>query len=517
MLKSRVSAVALIAAGSIVSTASAQPLPRSDLALLNRVSWGASPSSEIEMARVGAEAWLQSQLHPAAGDHLRQEVQAQIAALTISKRSMAELARAAAGANQFANVLPTPEQRQQAQGLYQQGMNELAQEAVTRSLLRDLYSDDQLKEQMTWFWLNHFNVQAGKADVRATVGDFENSAIRPHALGRFRDLLEATLKHPAMLRYLDNADNAVGHINENYARELMELHTMGVGSGYSQADVQQLAAILTGVGIDLGAGDPRVQPAHAADLIHAGLFEFNPTRHDYGDKVLLGHPIKGRGFSEVEEALDILSSQPATARHISTEIAEYFVSDTPPPGLIDAMVQTWAASDGDIASVLNTLFHAPAFRASLGGKFKDPMHYAVSALRFAYDGRTVENAAPLQGWLSQMAEPLYGHETPDGYAMTAAAWDAPGQMAARFEIARQLGAGAAALFKLPVPASAPAGSPAPAQPAPPSAPPGPPQLQSVSADIGAPLSPATSAALAQAATPAEWNTLYLASPEFMRR
>jgi len=234
---------------------------------------------------------------------------------------------------EFGAMIAPRHQRGAARGLYQQGMNELAREAAARDLLRDLYSDDQLKEQMAWFWVNHFNVQAAKANLRAMVGDYENAAIRPRALGRFRDLLEATLKHPAMLRYLDNADNAAGHVNENYARELMELHTMGVDSGYTQQDVQELARILTGVGIDPSPGDPNPGVHPAGDLIHAGLFEFNPNRHDYGDKVLLGHPIKGRGFAEVEEALDILCRQPATARHISLELAQYFVSDDPPDRL----------------------------------------------------------------------------------------------------------------------------------------------------------------------------------------
>jgi uncharacterized protein (DUF1800 family) len=487
------------------------PLSASDVALIDRVTWGASPSAEAEFQRLGRDRWLEAQLHPAPGEHLPPPIQAQIASMTISRRPMGQLVRDSDGANRFASVLPTPELRSQAQGLYQQGMTELAREAQARSLLRDVYSGDQLKEQMTWFWLNHFNVQAGKDNIRAMVGDFENAAIRPHALGRFRDLLEATLRHPAMLRYLDNADNAAGHINENYARELMELHTMGVGSGYTQADVQQLARILTGVGIDQNPNDPKVPPLHAADLIHIGLFEFNPARHDYSDKVLLGRPIKGRGFAEVEQALDILCREPATARRVSTELAQYFVSDNPPPALIDAMAATWARTSGDIAQVLDTLFHSPAFRASLGTKFKDPMHYAISAVRLAYGGRLIENTAPLQNWIAQLSEPLYGHETPDGYAMTAAAWDAPGQMAQRFEIARQISGGAPALFKpaVPAPTAQPAAQPAPAA--------GPPQLQFVSDRSLRPLSPQTSAALDQAASQQEWDALFLSSPEFMRR
>ncbi len=501
---------AVVALAFSALTAVAQPAPidvlgRADFALLNRVTWGASEHSASELERLGAERWLDSQLHPAAGEHLPPSVQSQIQAMAVTREPMIQLARDADGANRFANTLPTPEQRGAAQGLYQQGMNELMREAASRSLLRDVYSDDQLKEQMTWFWTNHFNVQAAKANVRTMVGDYENAAIRPHALGHFRELVLATLKHPAMLRYLDNADNAVGHVNENYARELMELHTMGVGSGYTQQDVQQLAGILTGVGIDLSPADPKVAPKHAGDLIHTGLFEFNPNRHDYGDKVLLGHTIKGRGFGEVEEALDILCREPATARHISFELAQYFVSDDPPPRLVDAMAATFQRTDGDIAAVLSTLFHSSAFRASLGTKFKDPIHYTVSAVRQAYDEKVILNTGPMQSWLGRLGETLYNHETPDGYAMTEAAWDAPGQMALRFDIARQMGAGSSGLFK----ALPPATTNEPEFP----------QLRNAlyQQTVARTLSGPTTATLAKAKSPSEWNTLYLASPEFMRR
>ncbi|TXM87706.1 DUF1800 domain-containing protein, partial [Methylobacterium sp. WL103] len=199
---------------------------------------------------------------------------------------------------------------------YQAALSATARDAAAATILRALASPDQLRERMTWFWLNRFNVHQGKANLRAMVGDYVDAAIRPHALGRFRDLLEATLRHPAMLRYLDNADNAAGHLNENYARELMELHTMGVGSGYTQGDVEALARILTGVGIDARPEDPKLKPERQADLVRAGLFEFNPNRHDYGDKVFLGHAIRGRGWPEVVEALDLIARAPATARAV---------------------------------------------------------------------------------------------------------------------------------------------------------------------------------------------------------
>jgi uncharacterized protein (DUF1800 family) len=337
------------------------------------------------------------------------------------------------------------------------------------------------------------------------IGDYEDQAIRPNALGRFRTLLEATLRHPAMLRYLDNDQNAVGHINENYAREIMELHTLGVGSGYTQKDVQELARILTGVGVDLSPNPPNIKPAYRDLYVRAGLFAFNPNRHDFGDKVFLGHTIHGSGFGEVEQALDILARQPATARHVSLELATYFMGDAPPASVVDRMANTFQRSDGDIAQVLRTLFRSREFDASLGHDFKDPMHYALSAVRLAYDDRVILNTGPIQGWLNRMAEGLYNHETPDGYPMISAAWDGPGQMAVRFEIARQIGSGSAGLFK-------PDGQGAADHPAFP-------QLQNalyfqgLSQTLGAP----TLAALSQSTSPQDWNTLFLSSPEFMRR
>ncbi len=359
---------------------------------------------------------------------------------------------------------------------------------------------------MTWFWFNHFNVHQYKGNIRVLLGDYQDHAIRPYALGKFRDLLAATLHHPAMLRYLDNAENAAGHLNENYARELMELHTMGVGSGYTQADVEALAKILTGVGIDLKPEDPKLKPELQPQLVREGAFEFNPGRHDYSDKIFLGHQIKGRGLAEVDEALDILVHHPATATHLSRQLATYFVADSPPEALVQKMAQAFRTSDGDIAAVLGTMVHSPEFAASLksGAHFKDSVEYVLSAVRLAYDDKVVLNTAPIQAWLNRLGEGLFNHETPDGYALTSTSWNGPGQMMVRFEIARQIGSGSAGLFK-------PDGPNAVERPAFP-------QLQNALYFEGLKqtLTPTTQAALNQAISPQDWNTLFLSSPEFMR-
>jgi uncharacterized protein (DUF1800 family) len=357
---------------------------------------------------------------------------------------------------------------------------------------------------MTWFWFNHFNVHLGKGDIRETIGDYEER-LRHHALGRFRDLLRATATHPAMLRYLDNAENAKGHVNENYAREIMELHTMGVGSGYSQEDVQELAKILTGVGVNFQPGDPNApKPPQHSDHLRNGLFEFHPGRHDYGVKHLLGHTIEGRGFAEVDEALDILARHPATATHVCRQIAIYFFSDTPPDALVQRMAEKFRATDGDIAAVLAVLFKSPEFSGPLPEKYKDPMQFVLSAVRLAYDTKVILNAGPVINWLNRLGEGLYNHQTPDGYPMVAAAWNAPGQMATRFEIARAIGSNAAGLFKAPTPVAVER--------------PAFPQIANAFYfnTLRPTLSEATRAALDQAGSPQEWNTLFLSSPEFMR-
>jgi uncharacterized protein (DUF1800 family) len=344
-----------------------------------------------------------------------------------------------------------------------------------------------------------------KRMLRALVGDYEEQAIRPHALGNFRDLLRATAHHPAMLLYLDNAQNAANRINENYARELMELHTLGVGGGYSQRDVQELARVLTGLGVNLSGEPPRTGRARQADVVRAGLMQFNPARHDYGSKELLGRRIEGRGMAEIDEALDLLARSPATARFISGKIAAYLLAEQPGAAVVERMSRTFTATDGDIAAVLQTLFASPEYKASLGRSFRDPMHYVLASVRLAYDDTVILNTLPMLNWLRRMGELPYNRQTPDGYALDEAAWSSPGQMATRFEIARAIGSGSAGLFRSDeaTPRERPA-FPQLANPA---------YFQAIRPTLG----PATRQALDQAGSPQEWNTLLLASPEMMMR
>ena len=472
--------------------------------LVNRLSWGATSST---MERWSPQSWqtlVREQLHP-AGSRLPSELQQWIDGMTISQTPLPSLVQQLEQQRKDADAITDDVRKKAAQQAYQQELNRLLRETSTRHLLRALYATTQVQEQMTWFWLNHFSVHQGKSNLRAMLGDYEEHALRVHALGHFRDLLGGVVMHPAMLRYLDNDQNAVGHINENFARELMELHTLGVDAGYSQHDVQELARVLTGVGVNLGSGNPALKKEMQTYYVRRGLFEFNPARHDFGDKQLLGHAIHGRGLDELSDALDRLAQHPATAAFLSRKLALYWLNDAPPDALVKRMVQAYLQSHGDIASTLETLFMSPEFQAAAGQKFKDPMRYVVSAVRLAYDQKAVLNVGPMLNWLSRMGEPLYGRVTPDGYPLQSSAWDSPGQMATRFEIAKAIGSGSAGLFKT----EGPQAQERTAFP----------QLSNALyfQSIAKTLAPGTLQALEQAASPQEWNTFLLSSPEMMLR
>jgi uncharacterized protein (DUF1800 family) len=483
--------------------AGAQALPvlhREDTLWLGRVAFGLDSAGVAEYQRLGRERFLEHQLEARDGA-LPAPIAAQINALEISHADPEKWLADVNAQYKTINAMPDGPDKEQARKTLNDHGNTLAYEAIRRELLRAVYSPSQLQEQMEWFWLNHFSVHQYKANLRWLVGDYSERAIRPHALGHFKDLVLATLEHPAMLQYLDNNQNAVGHINENYARELMELHTLGVGSGYTQSDVQQLARVLTGVGINVGA-PPKLKPEWQRLYRRSGAFEFNPARHDFGTKVLLGHTIDGSGFSEVEEAVTLIVQTPACARFISRELARYFVADNPPAPLVERMAQTFMHTDGDIAAVLRTMFLSREFNAVLGGKFKDPMRFVVSAVRFAYDGRPITNTRPMLNWLNGLGEAPFGRQTPDGYPLTELSWASSGQMSRRFEIARAIGAGNAGLFDHEAGTAAVAG--------------GFPQLSSrLYYEAVEPfLSVHTRQALNTASSQQEWNTFLLSSPDF---
>ncbi len=498
-------AAILAACASAPSSRTGPPrIAADDLAWLNRVTYGVNVQSDTEYRRRGRAGYLDWQL-AGADANLPPEIARQIDAMEVTRADPATVLVQVAAENKRINALPEGPEREQARKSLNDHGNQLAFQAQRREILRALYDPAQLQEQMVGFWLNHFSVYQNKGNLRWLVGDYAEHAIRPHALGRFRDLVMATLTHPAMLQYLDNAQNAAGHVNENYARELMELHTLGVAGGYSQQDVQVLARILTGVGVATSDSTPTLKKEWQPLYRRQGGFEFNPARHDFADKVFLGHHIAATGFDEVVQAVDLLTQSEACGRFISSQLAHYFVSDSPPPALVDRMARSFRDTHGDIAAVLRTLIADPAFTASLGKKFKDPQHFVFSALRLAYGDQRIVNLHPVLNWLSSLGQAPFGRQTPDGYPLDESGWASSGQISRRFEIARAIGSGGGGLFD-PEDGSAATSH-------------GFPRLASALyfGRIEPALSASTRAALDSTASQQEWNTVLLASPEFNYR
>lgn len=488
------------------------------LAFLDRIGWGADAAQLRQLRQLGATRLLDAQLQPDPQAPLPGQLAQSLAALPVNaplvdwvpqlveQRRAMRMTRGDGGDPGAAAARQKQLQRQ---------LFERTRQAMAQQLLLAVYSPNQLQQRLTWFWMNHFNVFRGGL-VGPMMADYAQRVIAPHALGRFRDLLRATMFSPQMLLYLNNAQNARGHINENYAREVMELHTLGVGAGYTQADVTRLAHVLTGLGVDLPDRPVRVRPAWRDLVWSDGLVVFNPARHDPDPQVVLGHTLQGRSVQEIEQVVTLLADDPATARHVCTELARYFVADRPDPAMVRAMVRSWQRSDGDIAAVLRTMYTSPQFAASLAQpQFKDPMRYVLSAVRASVDGRMIRNPQPLLGMLARLGQPLFGRTTPDGYPLGGNAWSSPGQLTTRFQVARQLGAGAPALFNPPKPepgTAMPPPAPKPRRQPPPAL------ARSAVFRVAEPsLGQPTLQALAQADGRVRWNALWLASPEFMNQ
>jgi uncharacterized protein (DUF1800 family) len=322
----------------------------------------------------------------------------------------------------------------------------VAGELMQTRLLTDLYSQRQLQAVMTDFWLNHFNIYLKKGPLMPWyLVDYQQNVIAPHAMGKFEDLLLATAHSPAMLFYLDNQQSIGPHslaamraqanpaaknkepgLNENYARELMELHTLGVDGGYTQKDVTELAKVFTGWTIE----EPR----------KGGGFTFNERRHEPGPKVVLGQTIQESGEQEGLQMLHRLATSPATAHHLSQELAERFVSDTPPPALVDRMAKSYLHSDGDIRQVLRTMFNSPEFwsRDAYRAKVKTPEEFVLSAVRAT--GGEVNRPALVLNAMGQLGMPFFGCQTPNGYSWNASAWVNSGDLVSRINIALALAA-----------------------------------------------------------------------------
>jgi uncharacterized protein (DUF1800 family) len=439
-----------------------------------------------------------------------------------------------------------------------QGVQRVATELMQAKLLRAIESERQLQEVLTDFWFNHFNVFIGKNMVRQYLTEYERETIRPHVLGSFRELLGAVAKSPAMLLYLDNWQSSAPAgqqadtseierrltdsrlspaarqrltqrlqqmrqqarpsrgLNENYARELLELHTLGVDGGYTQDDVVGLARILTGWTID----QPR----------QGGGFIFRTAMHDTGTKTLLGQTFGASGQSEGEFALDLLASHPSTARHVATKLARRFVADEPPAAVIDRAARVFLDTKGDLREVVRSIVTSPEFFAEEArrAKIKTPLEFVVSAVR-ASDA-TVVTAQPLVAALQTLGMPLYGSQPPTGYGTSASDWVNTGALLNRMNFAVDLVAGGrnlqvGARGQGPTAAARPNAARRPQQAGPvridiATLAPGTDseaQTRVIDALLGGAASGTTRQTLARAESPQQLVALTLGSPEFQRR
>jgi uncharacterized protein (DUF1800 family) len=481
---------ATVAACFLASTAAGLPgsttasFPRDDKAfahVLNRIAFGPRHDDMARLRQIGLQRYIEEQLHP---ERIADEgVNGRLTSLATIRLSEDEIVaryeipqlrarrerrreemeregsaeRSPSGAAQE-NLRPNvpPEMMQRA--------NQLVLELSEQKLLRAVYSERQLQEVLTDFWFNHFNVDARKGRARFMLTSYERDAIRPYVLGKFRDLLGATAKSPAMLFYLDNwmsadpngphldargtsparlgrgfgrpfpggpdgADNPARRmargLNENYGRELMELHTLGVDGGYTQKDVTEVARAFTGWTIQ--------------NPMQGGGFRFEPRIHDDGEKIVLGRRIKtGGGQRDGEQVLDLLAAHPSTARFIATKLVRRFVSDTPPASLVDRAAARFRQSDGDLREVMRTILTSPEFLSpeAYRAKVKTPLEFLTSALRAT--GAEVQNAAPLVRVMQQLGMPLYQCQPPTGYKDTADAWVNAGALVNRMNTGLQL-------------------------------------------------------------------------------
>jgi uncharacterized protein (DUF1800 family) len=459
-------AVALALAPAVELKPVAAALPDDPAAVthvLNRLTFGAPPGGADQVRATGLASWIDQQLHPERIEDRAAEALLPALETPPASADPKELRRFA---------------RQQIETL------------AAEKILRAAYSERQLQEVLVDFWFNHFNVYAGKGRTAEYLAEYEHDVIRPHVFAHFRDLLEADAKSPAMLFFLDNwlsADpnaaerlaarrdsgfgnrdprfglglrrrlripdpgsrvpaaraNAKGRargLNENYGRELLELHTLGVDGGYTQKDVVEVARAFTGWTID-----------------RDGQFRFVAALHDPGEKVVLGHTIKaGGGIEDGEKVLDIVASHPATAHHIAYQLAQRLVADEPPSALVDRAAVRFRETNGDLREVVRTIITSPEFfdPSVRGAKFKTPFELVVSAMRTT--GATVSDARALVQTLQQLGEPLYMCQPPTGYHSTADAWMSAGGLVTRMNFATRVASSNMPGVTLPV--NAPASS-----------------------------------------------------------
>ena len=496
------------------------PDRRTVVHVLNRLTFGPRPGDADRVQAIGVAAYIAEQLHPERLNDAPLETRlAPLAGLDVSSRMFAAdyylpmvAARQVFTDTQKSSAVALPrlgwhllpiaalslpggdkpvavlqQNSVTPDELRYQRQNQAVLDALQgQKLLRAVYSERQLQEVLTDFWFNHFNVDVRKIDDRPVMVEYERDVIRPRVLGRFRDLLGATAKSPAMLFYLDNWLSKDRGLNENYARELMELHTLGVDGGYTQADVVNVARAFTGW---------TMRKPHEATG-----FEFNDKMHDRAPKRVLGHTIDAGGVEDGERVLDLLARHPSTARFIAAKLVRRFVSDDPPPALVDRAAKTFARTDGDVREVMRTILLSPEFLApgARRAKVKAPFEYVASLLRATR--ASVTNVRSFTGTIGSMGEPLYQCQPPTGYADRAGFWMNTGALILRLNFAQSLAANGANASTIDVPRAGDDVRPW------------------ADAVLGGDLSPQTRAVLeSPRATASVRIGLVLGSPEFQRR
>jgi uncharacterized protein (DUF1800 family) len=433
--------------------------------LLDRVTFGATSGDREHVREVGAGRFIDEQLDPASIDDagldrrlaalqtLRTPTPGLITRFDPPKPALPPMPTV------FPVTLPVPVAP--AAKPKAGGAGQVVSELQRAAFIRAVYTKRQLYERTVDFWENHFNVFVNKDKERLYLTSFDRDTMRPFAFGNFRQLLGAVAHSPAMLYYLDNWQSTIVHsrpaplggpvkgsggLNENYARELLELHTLGVGGGYTQQDVQEVARCFTGWTIYKVNED--------------GLFLFNPAEHDNGEKTVLGHRIPPNGgIADGERVLDILARHPSTAHFIALKLARMLVSDDPPESLVQRAAAVYLKTDGSITETLRSILESREFRdpRSFHTKVKSPFEYAASAVRAL--GAETDGGAAMVGWIARMGQPVFGRLTPDGYPDRAETWLSTGTLLERINFALALANNQIAGTRLPVPVSPPSTTP----------------------------------------------------------
>ncbi len=478
--------------------------------LLERLTFGPRPGEVDSVASVGVDRWMIDQLNAALPEPSLNPILDTMPALRMNDDQIMRCyapAGVIARLARKAGILPPADSSATAVELarkdsayrvalarYERDNGyrpeyDLLRELGEQKLFRALYSRNQLQEVLTDFWFNHFNVSLTTDQARPFILSYERDAIRPNVLGHFRDLLGATARHPAMLYYLNTAESTApdgapttssvriaeltNHgrpdatrtrrpqvvsaavkqgrkgqtINENYGREVMELHTLGVDGGYTQRDVTEVSRAFTGWSVFPFYGDNRalakkVENGASLGFVRDGDFLFRADRHDAGEKHILGRAFPaGGGIDDGERVLDILAASPATARHISYELASRFVCDSPPQSIVDRLTGIYLATKGDLRALVIGIVDSPEFWTpqAIGAKIKSPFELAVSALRAA-EAAIIRPQAVI-AWIAKMGEPLYACEPPTGYPDSAGAWISSGALLDRMDFGMKLAMG----------------------------------------------------------------------------